>query len=132
MGNTPFGCSNLDVPVKTVKQLLDEDGIHIAPNAVAYVKSHVRRGVMPAMLEEILNTRIMVKDSMKKCGDKATRKMLDHRQLGLKLIANVTYGYTGASFSGRMACVEVCMTLNYVTRVIKRKQLNIKLRLAHI
>lgn len=33
--------------------------------------------------------------------------MLDARQLGLKLIANVTYGYTGASFSGRMPCIEV-------------------------
>ena len=33
--------------------------------------------------------------------------MLDARQLGLKLIANVTYGYTGATFSGRMPCIEV-------------------------
>ena len=33
--------------------------------------------------------------------------MLDARQLGLKLIANVTFGYTSAHFSGRMPCVEV-------------------------
>ena len=33
--------------------------------------------------------------------------MLDARQMGLKLIANVTYGYTAANFSGRMPCVEV-------------------------
>ena len=33
--------------------------------------------------------------------------MLDARQLGLKLISNVTYGYTAANFSGRMPCVEV-------------------------
>ena len=33
--------------------------------------------------------------------------MLDARQLGLKLIANVTYGYTAANFSGRMPCVEI-------------------------
>uniref|UniRef100_H2ZKD5 DNA polymerase zeta catalytic subunit n=1 Tax=Ciona savignyi TaxID=51511 RepID=H2ZKD5_CIOSA len=59
------------------------------------------------MLEEILDTRIMVKDSMKKCDDSATRRMLDHRQLGLKLIANVTYGYTAANYSGRMPCVEI-------------------------
>lgn len=35
--------------------------------------------------------------------------MLDARQLGLKLIANVTYGYTSAHFSGRMPCVEVIL-----------------------
>lgn len=34
-------------------------------------------------------------------------KLLDARQLGLKFIANVTYGYTSASFSGRMPCVEI-------------------------
>lgn len=33
--------------------------------------------------------------------------MLDARQLGLKLIANTTYGYTAASFSGRMPCIEI-------------------------
>lgn len=33
--------------------------------------------------------------------------MLVARQLGLKFIANVTYGYTSASFSGRMPCVEI-------------------------
>lgn len=60
------------------------------------------------MVEEILNTRIMVKKSMKEHKDnKGLHRLLDARQLGLKLIANVTYGYTGANFSGRMPCIEV-------------------------
>lgn len=60
------------------------------------------------MLEEILNTRIMVKQSMKTYKqDKALMKLLDARQLGLKLIANVTFGYTAANYSGRMPSVEV-------------------------
>ena len=37
----------------------------------------------------------------------AVRRVLDFKQLGLKLIANVTYGYTSANFSGRMPCIEV-------------------------
>uniref|UniRef100_K1QBY0 DNA-directed DNA polymerase n=1 Tax=Magallana gigas TaxID=29159 RepID=K1QBY0_MAGGI len=50
----------------------------------------------------------MVKKSMKEHkNDKGLHRLLDARQLGLKLIANVTYGYTAASFSGRMPCVEV-------------------------
>ena len=32
---------------------------------------------------------------------------LNARQFGLKLLANVTYGYTAASFSGRMPCAEL-------------------------
>lgn len=34
-------------------------------------------------------------------------KILNAQQLGLKLISNVTYGYTSANFSGRMPCIEV-------------------------
>ena len=50
----------------------------------------------------------MVKSSLK-CHkkDKVLEKILDARQVGLKLIANVTFGYTAAHFSGRMPCVEV-------------------------
>ena len=33
--------------------------------------------------------------------------MLDARQLGIKLLANVVYGYTSANFSGRMPCVDM-------------------------
>jgi hypothetical protein len=32
---------------------------------------------------------------------------LHARQLSLKLLANTTYGYTSASFSGRMPCAEI-------------------------
>lgn len=35
------------------------------------------------------------------------RRILDARQLGLKYIANVTYGYTSATYSGRMPAVEI-------------------------
>ncbi|XP_067240784.1 DNA polymerase zeta catalytic subunit isoform X3 [Chanodichthys erythropterus] len=101
-----FGCSSLRVPPDLLYQLRND--ITISPNGVAFVKSSVRRGVLPRMLEEILKTRIMVKQSMKAYkNDKALLRLLDARQLGLKLIANVTFGYTAASFSGRMPSVEV-------------------------
>jgi len=37
----------------------------------------------------------------------AILRLLNARQLSLKFICNVTYGYTSASFSGRMPAVEV-------------------------
>uniref|UniRef100_A0A671MVS0 DNA polymerase zeta catalytic subunit n=1 Tax=Sinocyclocheilus anshuiensis TaxID=1608454 RepID=A0A671MVS0_9TELE len=101
-----FGCTSLRVPPDLLYQLRND--ITISPNGVAFVKSSVRRGVLPSMLEEILKTRIMVKQSMKAYkNNKALLRLLDARQLGLKLIANVTFGYTAASFSGRMPSVEV-------------------------
>lgn len=43
--------------------------------------------------------------------DTTLRRVFESRQLGLKLIANVTYGYTSANFSGRMPCVELGDTI---------------------
>jgi DNA polymerase zeta len=34
-------------------------------------------------------------------------RVLDARQLAIKLLSNVTYGYTAASFSGRMPMAEL-------------------------
>jgi DNA polymerase elongation subunit (family B) len=105
-GDFKFGATSLHVPLKVLKRL--ESHVTVSPNGIAFVKSTVRRGVLPRMLDEILQTRIMVKQSMKECkDDKTLYHMLNSRQLGLKLIANVTYGYTGANFSGRMPCIEV-------------------------
>ncbi|XP_029903584.1 DNA polymerase zeta catalytic subunit isoform X2 [Myripristis murdjan] len=101
-----FGCTSLRVPPELLYQLRND--ITVSPNGIAFVKPTVRKGVLPNMLEEILNTRIMVKQSMKTHKqDKALMRLLDARQLGLKLIANVTFGYTAANYSGRMPSVEV-------------------------
>ncbi|XP_071334532.1 DNA polymerase zeta catalytic subunit isoform X2 [Trachinotus anak] len=101
-----FGCTSLRVPPELLYQLRND--ITVSSNGIAFVKASVRKGVLPSMLEEILNTRIMVKQSMKTYKhDKALMKLLDARQLGLKLIANVTFGYTAANYSGRMPSVEV-------------------------
>ncbi|XP_061560541.1 DNA polymerase zeta catalytic subunit isoform X1 [Phycodurus eques] len=101
-----FGCTSLRVPPELLFRLRND--VTVSPNGVAFVKSSVRKGVLPSMLEEILNTRIMVKQSMRTYKqEKALMKLLDARQLGLKLIANVTFGYTAANYSGRMPSVEV-------------------------
>ncbi|XP_063108437.1 DNA polymerase zeta catalytic subunit isoform X2 [Cavia porcellus] len=101
-----FGCTSLRVPPDLLYQIRHD--ITVSPNGVAFVKPSIRKGVLPRMLEEILKTRLMVKQSMKAYKqDKALSRMLNARQLGLKLIANVTFGYTAANFSGRMPCIEV-------------------------
>jgi DNA polymerase zeta len=73
-----------------------------------FVSRAVREGVLPVMLDEILQTRIMVKQAMKATKEgEALQRLMNARQMGLKLIANVTYGYTSATFSGRMPCVDI-------------------------
>lgn len=85
-----------------------KDHINIAPNGMMYTKPGIRKSLLAKMLEEILETRVMVKSGMKfDASDKGLQRLLNNRQLALKLIANVTYGYTSATFSGRMPCAEI-------------------------
>ncbi|KAJ2230442.1 DNA polymerase zeta [Coemansia sp. RSA 518] len=101
-----LGFTNLHIPPGILSEFKDQ--ITVSPNGVMFVKQSVRKGLLGRMLQEILDSRVMIKDAMKQWGgDEALHKNLDSWQLGLKLIANVTYGYTGASFSGRMPCVEI-------------------------
>ena len=87
---------------------LFKDQINIAPNGIMYAKPEIRKSLLAKMLGEILETRVMVKSGMKvDKEDKTLQRLLNNRQLALKLIANVTYGYTSASFSGRMPCSEI-------------------------
>ncbi|KAI1379182.1 hypothetical protein F4677DRAFT_361036 [Hypoxylon crocopeplum] len=85
-----------------------KDHTNIAPNGMMYCKTEVRKSLLAKMLTEILETRVMVKSGMKQDkDDKTLQQLLNNRQLALKLLANVTYGYTSASFSGRMPCSEI-------------------------
>ncbi|SGY31587.1 BQ5605_C002g01244 [Microbotryum silenes-dioicae] len=101
-----FGTTTIDPPPGLLE--LMKEHITISPNGMMFVKREVRRSLLAKMLSELLDTRVMVKSSMKRMqDDRALTKLLNARQLALKFLANVTYGYTSATFSGRMPCVEI-------------------------
>ncbi|KAJ7973360.1 DNA polymerase [Quillaja saponaria] len=102
-----LGVSSFSPDPHILRELKDQ--ILLTPNGVMFVPPKVCKGVLPRLLEEILSTRIMVKQAMKKLtpSQKVLQRIFNARQLALKLIANVTYGYTAAGFSGRMPCAEL-------------------------
>lgn len=86
-----------------------KDGIYVAPNGEMFVTAKHRRGILPQMLQELLDTRVMIKTAMKEIASETGNneellKRLNARQFAAKLLANVTYGFTSASASGRMPC----------------------------
>jgi DNA polymerase elongation subunit (family B) len=112
LGKLVTGVKQFGVMSQFKADLEERDDMMITPNGVMFVKDSIRSGVLPRMLREILNTRVMIKTAMKKLDandeqDQITKKILNARQFGLKMIANVTYGYTSANFSGRMPCSEI-------------------------
>ncbi len=59
----------------------------------------VRKGLLPEILESLLNARKKAKADLKKETDPFKQKVLDGRQLALKISANSVYGFTGAQVS---------------------------------
>jgi DNA polymerase zeta len=103
------------------KENVKLDDLIISPNGLVYVNKNVRTSLLSLMLESLLNTRVMVKQAMKEIDSKTLLRILDSRQLGLKLLANVTYGYTAASFSGRMPCSDIADSIVETGRLILEK-----------
>ena len=65
---------------------------------MGFVDKTVRMGVLPRFLQEVLETRILIKNSIKEekkrsSPDLGRIDVLDSRQFSLKMIANVTCGF---------------------------------------
>lgn len=127
----PIGCGCMPVP--TFSSMREETGIVVSPSKSAFVPRTTRVGVLPRMLSEILSTRRMIKAAAKRiyvpeqsgwttpnasesiwtparqsfADTRALAARLDGQQLALKLLANVTYGYAAAGFSGHMPMAEL-------------------------
>jgi DNA polymerase zeta len=110
---------------------LSRDRGYVSPSGTLYVSEGVLKGVLPQVLDEILTTRAMLKRAAKeyKKGVKdlspAVLRQLEARQLALKYVANVTYGYTSATFSGRSAMPLLADSIVECGRRTLRKAINI-------
>lgn len=117
---------HLKLPRGIIDILLKNDGINISPNGMMFVSSRFRRSILSRMLQEILNMRINVKavaGAFRE--DIELAKLYNLKQLALKLIANVTYGYTSASFSGRMPNSDIADAIVSTGREILTKSIEI-------
>ncbi|KAL0230685.1 hypothetical protein PCE1_004241 [Barthelona sp. PCE] len=103
-----LGCDSVTYSKRLLRRLLLNDELFICPLGNMYVRPSVRLGMFPAMLYDIISTRLRVKERIKtERLSEFEKKALNFKQYALKMIANVAYGYTGAGFSGRMPCVEI-------------------------
>lgn len=88
---------------------IKDDRAYVAPTGTIFLSEGVLKGVLPRVLDEILTTRAMLKKASKQYKSfgintpPAVLRQLEAKQLALKYVANVTYGYTSATFSGRCA-----------------------------
>ncbi|XP_049977235.1 DNA polymerase delta catalytic subunit [Alexandromys fortis] len=94
------------------------------PTGDEFVKSSVRKGLLPQILENLLSARKRAKAELAQETDPLRRQVLDGRQLALKVSANSVYGFTGAQV-GRLPCLEISQSVTGFGRqmIEKTKQL---------
>ena len=104
-------------------KLLPNDDTTLTPINRRFVKHHIRKGVIPSILEWLLAARKQVKSMMlspQARADPFLKQVLDERQKALKISANATYGFTGSSAS-KLLLVELAeSTINYGAKLLQQ------------
>lgn len=117
---------HLGLPTGIIEMLEKNGGLNISPNGYMFVSSKFRKSVLAKMLEEILNMRINMRSVAAAFPeDVELSRLLNSKQLAMKLIANVTYGYTSASFSGRMPNSDIADAIVATGRELMTKSIEI-------
>lgn len=88
-------CYSTLVPRFLAKNYAKED-LTETPNGDFFVKPHVKKGILPLILEELIAARKKAKRELAMATDPFEKAVLDGRQLALKISANSVYGFTGA------------------------------------
>ena len=96
---------------------LGSDDFIKTPSGNYFVKSSIRKGLLPEILESLLGARKKAKADMKKETDPFKLKVLDGRQLALKISANSVYGFTGAQV-GKLPCLEISQSVTAFGRTM--------------
>ncbi|MCL4130835.1 UNVERIFIED_CONTAM: hypothetical protein GTU68_015648, partial [Idotea baltica] len=94
----------------------NEDYIE-TPSGNLFVTVRQRKGLLPEILESLLGARKKAKADLKKETDPLRKKVLDGRQLALKISANSVYGFTGAQV-GKLPCLEISQSVTAFGRTM--------------
>ncbi|MCX8190989.1 MAG: hypothetical protein N3D78_02295, partial [Candidatus Aenigmarchaeota archaeon] len=84
----------------------NNEDLIVSPYGSKFVKHEIRKGVIPQIVEFLINERDKVKKEMKKEKDENKKAILDAKQEALKRMANAFYGYTGY-VRGRVYLLEI-------------------------
>jgi len=100
--------------------ILKDDSINEydeSPVGVKFVKKEVREGIVPSVLEKLINQRTEVKKKMYQEKDPDSKRLLYAKQLALKIMANAFYGQLGYPKS-RLYVIEVANSVTAFGRSI--------------
>ena len=98
---SPEDCHMIKCPV------LDKDGNQVGEVTHRFVKSHIRKGEIPELLEYVVNERRTVKKRMEAEIEGSLEWVIyNEQQLSLKIVANSIYGMMGVTQGGLIPLLE--------------------------
>ena len=102
------------------KNLKEGEDYTRTPNGECFVTEKIRKGILPIILEELLAARKAAKKDMNNEKDPFKKKILNGRQLALKISCNSVYGFTGAT-SGQLPCLQISSSVTAIGRTMIEK-----------
>jgi len=99
---------------------MDQNDYFKSPTGDCFVKEHIRKGILPIILEELITARKRAKEELKLAKTPELKAVLDGRQLALKISANSVYGFTGAQI-GQLPCLQISSSTTAVGREMIEK-----------
>jgi len=102
-----------DLGAKLQKYDLKLADVEVSPEGYVFVRTALRKGTMPRILEQLLKLRKQAKRDLAAAEDRHDGDMAsvyDKRQLALKIAANSIYGFTGDR-NGKLPCSGIAKSV---------------------
>ncbi len=86
--------SHLDSPNRTK----DTDSFIVAPNGARFIRSEIKRGILPALLEKLMMEREAAKRMAQSARGKEEKEYYEGFQYAIKILMNAFYGIFASNF----------------------------------
>jgi DNA polymerase delta subunit 1 len=103
-------CYTTLIPKGAKTTLIEGVDYETSPLGDRFVLSTKKKGILPLILDSLLEARGRAKKLMASATDKFKQQVYNGRQLALKVSANSVYGFTGQAV-GALPCVEISSTV---------------------
>jgi len=124
-------CYTTMIAKSDISNLNNPDDCTTTPTNNYFVKSHIQKGILPEILEELLAARKIAKKDMKSATDPFKKAVLNGRQLALKISANSVYGFTGATV-GSLPCLSISASVTgFGRQMIEKTKKNNRITLLY-
>ena len=90
------------------------------PYGTEFVSKRLRVGILPTILKRLIGERDRVRGEEKRSTDKNVKRLLEARQLALKIMSNAFYGYTGY-LRARLYVIDIANTITGCGRYLINK-----------